>query len=71
MSKIAPSNPLLLKGGRGALFDSYKIAKNTYFALQKPFDLKNKKKTMPISIIGNIKSKDSFGVFKTLIIELR
>jgi len=29
MPKIAPSNPLLLKGGRGALFDSYKIAKNT------------------------------------------
>ena len=42
-----------------------------FFTLQKPFDLKNKKKTMPISIIGNIKSKDSFGVFKTLIIELR
>ncbi len=29
MPKIAPSNPLLLKGGRGALLHSYKLAKNT------------------------------------------
>jgi len=40
MPKIAPSNPLLLKGGRGALFDSYKIAKNTYFALLRATDIK-------------------------------
>jgi hypothetical protein len=39
MSKIAPSNPLLLKGVRGALFDSYKIAKNTYLALLKVTDI--------------------------------
>jgi hypothetical protein len=40
MPKIAPSNPLLLKGVRGALFDSYKLAKNTYFALLKVTDIK-------------------------------
>ena len=40
MSKIAPSNPLLLKGGRGAILHSYKIAKNTYFALLRATDIK-------------------------------
>ena len=40
MSKIAPSNPLLLKGGRGALLHSYKLAKNTYFALLRATDIK-------------------------------
>ena len=40
MPKIAPSNPLLLKGGRGALLHSYKIAKNTYFALLRATDIK-------------------------------
>jgi hypothetical protein len=40
MSKIAPSKPLLLKGGRGALLHSYKIAKNTYFALLRATDTK-------------------------------
>ena len=38
--KIAPSNPLLLKGGRGALLHSYKLAKNTYFALLRVTDIK-------------------------------
>jgi hypothetical protein len=40
MSKIAPSNPLLLKGGRGALLHSYKLAKNTYFALLRATEIK-------------------------------
>ena len=40
MLKIAPSNPLLLKGGRGALLHSYKLAKNTYFALLRATDIK-------------------------------
>jgi hypothetical protein len=40
MPKIAPSNPLLLKGGRGALLHSYKLAKNTYFALLRATEIK-------------------------------
>jgi len=40
MSKIAPSKPLLLKGGRGAILHSYKLAKNTYFALLRATDIK-------------------------------
>ncbi|MDA7843537.1 hypothetical protein N9A26_00890 [bacterium] len=40
MPKIAPSNPLLLKGGRGPLLHSYKLAKNTYFALLRAPDIK-------------------------------
>jgi len=40
MPKIAPSNPLLLKGDRGALFDSYKIAKNSYFVLLRGTDIR-------------------------------
>jgi|TARA_B110000967_G_scaffold144683_1_gene148065 hypothetical protein len=39
MPKIAPSNPLLLKGGRGAFLHSYKLARNTYFALLKVTDI--------------------------------
>ena len=40
MPKIAPSNPLLLKDGRVALLHSYKLAKNTYFALLRATDIK-------------------------------
>jgi len=40
LPKIAPSNPLLLKGGRGAFLHSYKLAKNPYFALLKAPDIK-------------------------------
>ena len=40
MPKIAPSNPLLLKGGRGALLPSYKLAKNPYFSLLRVSDIK-------------------------------
>jgi hypothetical protein len=43
MPKIAPSNPLLLKGGRGALLHSYKLAKNPYFALLRATDIKGLK----------------------------
>ena len=39
MPKIAPSNPLLLKGDREALLQSYKLAKNTYFALLRATDI--------------------------------
>jgi hypothetical protein len=39
MLKIAPSNPLLLKGGRGGLLHSYKLAKNPYFALLRTTDI--------------------------------
>jgi hypothetical protein len=38
--KIAPSNPLLLKGVRGAFLPSYKLAKNLYFALLRGTDIK-------------------------------
>jgi hypothetical protein len=40
MPKIAPSNLLLLKGGRGELFHSYKLAKNPFFALLRATDIK-------------------------------
>jgi len=40
MTKIAPSNTLLLKGGREALLHSYKLAKNSYFALLRATDIK-------------------------------
>jgi len=40
MPKIASSNPSLLKGGRGALLQSYKLAKNTYFAVLRATDIK-------------------------------
>jgi hypothetical protein len=40
MLKIAPSNPLLLKGDRGALLPSYKHAKNRYFAFLRGTDIK-------------------------------
>jgi hypothetical protein len=39
MPKIAPLNRLLLKGGRGAFLHSYKLARNTYFALLKVTDI--------------------------------
>jgi hypothetical protein len=44
MPKIAPSNPLLLKGGRGALLHSHKLAKNSYFALLRATDIKGFKR---------------------------
>jgi hypothetical protein len=40
MPKIALWNPLLIKGCRGALLPSYKIAKNPYFALLRGTDIK-------------------------------
>jgi len=40
MPKIAPSNPLLLKGDREAFLQSYKLAKNTYFAVLRATDIK-------------------------------
>jgi hypothetical protein len=40
MPKIAPLNPLLLKGDREALLQSYKLAKNTYFTVLRATDIK-------------------------------
>jgi hypothetical protein len=40
MSKIAPSNPLLLKGATDPYFHKHKIAKNTYFAVLRATDIK-------------------------------
>ena len=39
MPKIAPSNPLLLKGATDPYFHKHKIAKNTYFAVLRATDI--------------------------------
>jgi hypothetical protein len=41
MPKIAPSNPLLLKGVTDPYFHKHKIAKNIYFALLRATDIKS------------------------------
>ena len=43
MPKIAPSNPLPLKGDREALLQSYKLAKKTYFAVLRATDINRSK----------------------------
>jgi hypothetical protein len=43
MPKIAPSNPLLLKGAADLYYHKHKIAKNFYFTLLKATDTKGLK----------------------------